>query len=169
MRRSRMKSSGCLFLPMAMRSTAITQTFLSRRRSRKKLCSFSTSDGREHWPRAWGWRSRSQMRAPEQTVDAQAVARKLDGTILFYSLGPKKSWLWAITAHHTRLFPLPAQSEIETQVHGYQNAILQIERPTAGGKPGREESLRNSRRASRSNDSQGLQGPDHSRWRPERS
>ncbi len=53
------------------------------------------------------WRSRSQMHSQSIRSDEQAVARKLDSTILFYSLGPKKSWLWAITPHHTRLFPLP--------------------------------------------------------------
>jgi CHAT domain-containing protein len=65
----------------------------------------------------------------EQTGDVQAVAHKLDSTILFYSLGQKNSWLWAITTHHTRLFPLPAQSAIETQVHSYQNAILKSTDP----------------------------------------
>jgi CHAT domain-containing protein len=66
---------------------------------------------------------------PEHQVDVQAVARKFDAVILFYSLGQKNSWLWAITPHHTRLFPLPAQSAIETQVHSYQNAILKSTDP----------------------------------------
>jgi CHAT domain-containing protein/tetratricopeptide (TPR) repeat protein len=65
----------------------------------------------------------------EPAGDAQAAASKLDSTILFYSLGPKKSWLWTITPHHTRLIPLPAQSAIETQVHSYQNAILKSTDP----------------------------------------
>jgi CHAT domain-containing protein len=65
----------------------------------------------------------------EKTPDVESVARKLDSTILFYSLGPTKSWLWAITPHHTRLFPLPAQSAIEVQVHSYQNAILKSTDP----------------------------------------
>jgi CHAT domain-containing protein len=65
----------------------------------------------------------------EQPGDVQAVARKLDSTILFYSLGPKKSWLWTITPHHVRLSELPAQSAIETQVHSYQNAILKSTDP----------------------------------------
>jgi CHAT domain-containing protein len=65
----------------------------------------------------------------EQTGDVQVVAHKLDSTILFYSLGQKNSWLWAITPHHTHLFPLPAQSAIETQVHSYQNAILKSTDP----------------------------------------
>ena len=66
---------------------------------------------------------------PEHTANEQAAARKLDSTILFYSLGPKKSWLWAVTPHHTRLFPLPGQSDIETQVRSYQNAILKSSDP----------------------------------------
>jgi CHAT domain-containing protein len=61
---------------------------------------------------------------PENAVDAQAVARKLNAAILFYSLGPEKSYLWAVTAHRTSLFLLPGQTEIEAQVQGYQKAIL---------------------------------------------
>ncbi len=66
---------------------------------------------------------------PEHPVDVQAVARKFDAVILFYSLGPKKSWLWTITPHLTRLLSLPAQSALETQVHSYQNAILKSTDP----------------------------------------
>jgi CHAT domain-containing protein/tetratricopeptide (TPR) repeat protein len=65
----------------------------------------------------------------EHPVDVQAVARKFDTVILFYSLGPKTSWLWTITPHHTHLLSLPAQSAIETQVHSYQNAILKSTDP----------------------------------------
>jgi CHAT domain-containing protein len=61
---------------------------------------------------------------PKNKVDAQAVARRLNATILFYSLGPEKSYLWAVTAHRTSLFLLPGQSVIEAQVQGYQKAIL---------------------------------------------
>jgi CHAT domain-containing protein/Flp pilus assembly protein TadD len=65
----------------------------------------------------------------ESVGDAQAAASKLNSIILFYSLGPKKSWLWAITPHQTHLLPLPAQSAIEAQVHSYQNAILKSTDP----------------------------------------
>ena len=37
--------------------------------------------------------------------------------------------MWAITPHHTHIFPLPAQSIIETQVRTYQNAILKSTDP----------------------------------------
>jgi CHAT domain-containing protein len=66
---------------------------------------------------------------PENTVDPKAAARKLNATILFYSLGPEKSYLWAVTAHRTSLFLLPGQSVIEAQVQGYQKAILRSDDP----------------------------------------
>ncbi len=65
----------------------------------------------------------------EQSVDIQAVARKLQGSILFYALGPEKSWLWAVTSHRTRLFALPGQSQIESQLRAYQKSILKSSDP----------------------------------------
>jgi CHAT domain-containing protein len=62
-------------------------------------------------------------------ADAQAVASKLHATILFYSLGPEKSRLWAITAHETRLFILPRQKEIQSLVEEYQRAIQKSSDP----------------------------------------
>jgi CHAT domain-containing protein len=72
---------------------------------------------------------------PEHAVDVQAVARKLDSVILFYSLGPEKSWLWVVTAHHTHLFTLPGQSTMEVQVQNYQNAILKSSDPLRDANP----------------------------------
>jgi CHAT domain-containing protein len=66
---------------------------------------------------------------PEPAVDVQAVARRLNATILFYSLGSEKSYLWAITAHGMRLFPLPAKAEIEAQLQAYKKAILRSSDP----------------------------------------
>jgi CHAT domain-containing protein/predicted negative regulator of RcsB-dependent stress response len=66
---------------------------------------------------------------PEQTVDIQAVARKLKGSILFYALGSEKSWLWSVTSHRTRLFVLPGQSAIESQLRAYQKSILKSSDP----------------------------------------
>jgi CHAT domain-containing protein len=65
----------------------------------------------------------------EKAVDEQAVARKLNSVILFYSLGREKSWMWAITAHRTSLFPLPGESTIEVKVKSYQNAIAKSSDP----------------------------------------
>ena len=69
------------------------------------------------------------MTRSEPAGDAQVAASRLNSTILFYSLGPKKSWLWSINPHRTHLFPLPGQSDIETQVRSYQNAILKSTDP----------------------------------------
>jgi CHAT domain-containing protein len=66
---------------------------------------------------------------PEPAVDVQAVARRLEGTILFYSLGSETSYLWAVTAHQTRLFVLPKKPEIEALVQDYQKAILKSNDP----------------------------------------
>ena len=66
---------------------------------------------------------------PDRLTDEQAVARKLDSVILFYSLGPEKSWMWVVTPHRTQLLPLPGQSTIEVQIKSYQNAILKSTDP----------------------------------------
>src|SRR5262249_2902978 len=49
---------------------------------------------------------------PQSVTDPRAVARRLDATLLFYSLGPRQSYLWAITERETRWFVLPASQEI---------------------------------------------------------
>ena len=54
---------------------------------------------------------------------AQAIARKAGGTILFYWLGEKQSYLWAITAQRTSLFTLPPKSEIDPTVQRYRKAL----------------------------------------------
>jgi tetratricopeptide (TPR) repeat protein len=57
------------------------------------------------------------------SVDAQAVARRAEGTILFYWLGEKQSYLWAVTPSKTRLFTLPPGSEIDAAVLRYRRAL----------------------------------------------
>ena len=65
-------------------------------------------------------------------ADAQAVARKLDAPILFYSVGAEKSYLWAVTAHDTRVFVLPGQRHIQSLVEDYQRAIQKSTDPLQG-------------------------------------
>jgi CHAT domain-containing protein len=65
----------------------------------------------------------------KEDVNPESVARKLDATILFYSLGSEKSYLWSITGGGTHLFVLPGQSEIESHVDRYQGAILKSSDP----------------------------------------
>ena len=45
--------------------------------------------------------------------------------ILFYSVGPDQSWLWAVTGRSSRLFELPKEADIRNHVQRYQKAILQ--------------------------------------------
>jgi CHAT domain-containing protein/Tfp pilus assembly protein PilF len=54
----------------------------------------------------------------------QSVARRLNATILFYALGPDKSYLWAIDSRRTRLFVLPKASDLEARVAAYNREIL---------------------------------------------
>ena len=53
------------------------------------------------------------------------VARKTGSTVLFYWLGDKQSYLWAITAKKTSLFPLPGQREIAPLIDRYRKALLE--------------------------------------------
>ncbi len=72
---------------------------------------------------------------PEHAVDVQAVARKLDSAILFYSLGPEKSWLWLVTASSHASLPASWAVTIEVQVQSYQNAILKSSDPLRDANP----------------------------------
>ncbi len=57
-------------------------------------------------------------------LNAPEIARRAGGTILFYALGQEHSYLWAITAHQVRLFPLTAnQSEIDAAVERYRKKL----------------------------------------------
>jgi CHAT domain-containing protein len=67
--------------------------------------------------------------APQEAPDAESVARKVGGTLLFYSLGREKSYLWAVGADSTRLFVLPRRADIESLVERYQRAILKSSDP----------------------------------------
>jgi CHAT domain-containing protein len=56
-------------------------------------------------------------------LNPQEIARRAGGTILFYWLGEKQSYLWTITAQKTSLFPLPPKSEIDPVVQRYRKAL----------------------------------------------
>ncbi len=66
------------------------------------------------------------------------IARKTGATVLFYWLGEKQSYLWAITAKKTTLFALPAQSEITPLIERYRKGILG---PIAAGDTVRQEGV----------------------------
>jgi CHAT domain-containing protein len=56
-------------------------------------------------------------------LDPQEIARRANSAILFYCLGEKQSYVWAITAHEANLFVLPPESTIEAAVEGYRRAL----------------------------------------------
>src|SRR5262249_19731598 len=55
--------------------------------------------------------------------DAQATSLRAGGPILYYLLGTKQSYLWAITAQKTSVFQLPAASDIDADVRRYRKAL----------------------------------------------
>src|ERR1039458_4522179 len=62
--------------------------------------------------------------ADASALDSQRIARQAHATVLFYWLGQKQSYLWAITATRTMRFPLPPAAEIDAAVQRYRQALL---------------------------------------------
>ena len=63
------------------------------------------------------------------TLDPRSIARKSGATLLFYWLGPRQSYLWAVTPSKVALFPLPARAVLAARVRGYSRALLDAEDP----------------------------------------
>ena len=57
------------------------------------------------------------------------IARKTNATLLFYWLGERESYLWAITPAKTSMFTLPARSKIEPMVERYRKTLLGLSDP----------------------------------------
>jgi CHAT domain-containing protein/Flp pilus assembly protein TadD len=57
-------------------------------------------------------------------LNPQQVARRADGTVLFYWLGEKQSYLWAISPKKTNLFTLPPGAEVDAAVQRYRKALV---------------------------------------------
>jgi len=57
------------------------------------------------------------------SLNVQAIAREAGGNILFYWLGEKQSYLWAITPHKIGLFILPPGAEIDAAARRYRKAL----------------------------------------------
>ncbi len=56
-------------------------------------------------------------------LDAQELASRTDSTILFYWLGQRSSYLWAITPKQVQLFSLPSSEEIDAIIERYNRAL----------------------------------------------
>ncbi len=53
------------------------------------------------------------------------IAQKTAATVLFYWLGERESYLWAITPRKTALFTLPAQAQIAPLIQRYRKELLE--------------------------------------------
>jgi CHAT domain-containing protein len=67
----------------------------------------------------------SHSSADSDDEDPRAVARILNASILFYSLGREQSRLWVVTPRQTQLFTLPDEQHIKSLVNEHQSAIQQ--------------------------------------------
>lgn len=57
------------------------------------------------------------------------IARKSKATLLFYWLGERESYLWAITPAKTTLFTLPSRKQITPVVERYRKTLLGLSDP----------------------------------------
>lgn len=71
----------------------------------------------------------SRAPLPGKVAAAQTVARQLNATILFYSLGPEQSHLWVINRDRIQTLEIPKESDIQTWVAEYQKAIQKSSDP----------------------------------------
>ena len=56
-------------------------------------------------------------------LNPQQIARRAEGTVLFYWLGEKQSYLWVVTPQKTSWFTLPAGAEIDAAVERYRKTL----------------------------------------------
>ncbi len=57
-------------------------------------------------------------------LNPQQIARRAGGTVFFYWLGEKQSYLWAITPQKTNWFALPPGAEINAAVERYRKSLV---------------------------------------------
>lgn len=62
-------------------------------------------------------------------LKASEIARKANTTLLFYWLGEKQSYLWAVSPEETRLISLPPKSKVLPAIERYRRAILALKDP----------------------------------------
>jgi len=66
--------------------------------------------------------------------DPRLAAHQQNATILFYWLGARESYLWAITPQQIRLFPLPASASIAEQVSNFRKVLTGPRDPIDSGR-----------------------------------
>lgn len=68
-------------------------------------------------------RTRSAGHAEPPALNAAEISLRAEGVLLFYWLGEKQSYLWAIMPRMTSLFTLPAAAEIDAMVQRYRQSL----------------------------------------------
>ena len=71
----------------------------------------------------------------DSALRPQDIARKTNATLLFYWLGEKQSYLWAITQKKTAMFPLPPRNQIAPMIARYRKALLGLSDPAESFNP----------------------------------
>jgi len=66
----------------------------------------------------------SKVSFPIPNFQPRLIAQRLGATLLFYWLGEKHSYLWAITSSNVSLFTLPPSVEIDAPIKSYRAALL---------------------------------------------
>jgi CHAT domain-containing protein/Tfp pilus assembly protein PilF len=67
------------------------------------------------------------------SLNPRQIARKTGATLLFYWLGARQSYLWAITPAKTVLIQLPAQDELVARAERYRKSLLDLQNPVETG------------------------------------
>jgi CHAT domain-containing protein/tetratricopeptide (TPR) repeat protein len=66
-------------------------------------------------------------------LNPRQIAQQTGATLLFYWMGEKQSYLWAITPAKIAVFSLPAQAAIVAHIKRYRQALLNLEDPQQSG------------------------------------
>jgi CHAT domain-containing protein len=66
----------------------------------------------------------SKILFPIPNFQPRSIAQRFGATLLFYWLGEKHSYLWAVTSSSESLFTLPPASEIELALKSYREVLL---------------------------------------------
>lgn len=85
---------------------------------------------------AQGLGIKSQPKGDQSSrLNPAQVAQRSGATLLFYWLGAKQSYLWAITANKTSIYSLPPQKEIRESVEHYRKSLLGFGDPLKNSDP----------------------------------
>jgi CHAT domain-containing protein len=70
---------------------------------------------------------------PRETLNPRQIAQQTGATLLFYWLGEKQSYLWAITPTKIAFFSLAPQADLIARIQRYSNAVVNLQDPLQSG------------------------------------